>query len=65
MSTASRLAELEAAARYAGDRYRLYRARMYGGRAADPGRLRELEREAALAKRLLAQFKADHPDDTS
>ncbi|MEA2214241.1 MAG: hypothetical protein QOF83_4189 [Solirubrobacteraceae bacterium] len=43
--TAARLDELEAQARYARQRYDLYRARTYGPRPTSPARLRELERE--------------------
>jgi hypothetical protein len=42
---------LEAEARYARERYDLYRARSYGPRPSDPGRLRELERRSELAGR--------------
>jgi hypothetical protein len=41
---------LEAEARYARDRYRLYRARVSGRRPTSPGRLRELEREHRRAE---------------
>jgi hypothetical protein len=52
----ARLVELEAEeryARYARERYQLYRARAYGSRPTSPGRLRELERRSVLAKRRL------------
>jgi hypothetical protein len=52
--------ELEAEARYARERLQLYRARAYGPRMTNAGRLRELERESKLADRLLQQAKVDH-----
>ena len=45
-----RLAELEAEARHASERYRLYRAKVYGPRLTSFGRLRELERESNVAE---------------
>jgi hypothetical protein len=46
-----RLVALEAEARYARERYQLYRARAYGPRrATSPARLRELERAWKLAE---------------
>jgi hypothetical protein len=44
--SALRLVELEAEARYARERYQLYRAKSLGPRATSAGRLRELERNA-------------------
>ena len=55
-----RLAELQAQARHAGERYRLYRAKAYGPRATSPGRLRELERESTFAQTRLERAKAEH-----
>jgi hypothetical protein len=46
----ARLVELEAEARYARDRYQLYRAKAYGPRMTSPARLRELERTSKLAE---------------
>lgn len=64
-----RLVELEAEARYARERYQLYRARAYGPRSTSAGRLRELERRSKLAKRRLNRAKADRvqlaPDGAS
>ena len=48
-----RLVELEAEARHAHERYRLYRAKAYGPRLTSAGRLRELERTSRLAQRRL------------
>ena len=56
----SGLQELEAEARYARDRVRLYRARAYGSRATSASRMRELERLADGAeRRLKARRSAD------
>ena len=52
-----RLEALEADARYAGDRFRLYRARVSGPHPTSTGRLHELEREANMAEITLAQAK--------
>jgi len=41
---------LQAEARHARERYQLYKARTYGPRPTDPGRLRELERTCELAE---------------
>ena len=43
------LVELEAEARYARERYRIYRAKAYGPRPTSPKRLRELERQSTRA----------------
>jgi hypothetical protein len=43
-----RLAQLETEARHASERYRLYRAKVYGPHLTSFGRLRELERESKL-----------------
>jgi hypothetical protein len=44
MSVSDRIEVLEAEARYARERYDLYRAKMYGQRPTTMSRLRELER---------------------
>ena len=54
-----RLVDLEAEARFARERYQLYRAKVYGPRLTSEGRLRELERQSKLADRLLARGKSD------
>jgi hypothetical protein len=54
-----RLAELEAEARYARERYQLYRAKAYGPRLTSPGRLRELERQSQFAQRRLDRARAE------
>jgi len=51
--------ELEAEARYARERYQLYKARSYSSRLTSHQRLRELERTAKLAKGRLDRAKAD------
>ena len=53
-----RLVQLEAEARHARERYRLYRAKAYGPRPTSAGRLRELERESSLAASRLERAKA-------
>ncbi len=55
----ARLAELEAEARYARERYQLYRAKAYGPRSTSSGRLGELERQSKLAKSRLDRAKAE------
>lgn len=55
---AAALRELEAEARYARERYRLYKARAYGSRITSRGRLRELERKARLAEARLERTSA-------
>jgi hypothetical protein len=52
-----RLEELEANARHATERYRLYRARVNGPQPTPTGRLRELQRESERAERALAQAR--------
>jgi hypothetical protein len=51
------LDELRANARYARERYQLYKAKSYGPRPTSPARLRELERahEDAQARLLFAE----------
>jgi hypothetical protein len=50
MTSAPRLEELRTGARYQRERRDLYRAKMYGGRPTSPSRLREVERDLALAE---------------
>ena len=52
-----RLEELEAAARYARDRYRLYRAKVHSPQPTSPGRLRGLERASNRAAAMLRRAK--------
>jgi len=59
-----RLEELEADARHATERYRLYRARVTGPQPTSPGRLHELEREAERAQNTLARARAMHANST-
>ena len=44
MAESPRLEDLQAEARYARERYDLYKAKMYGPRPTSEARLRELER---------------------
>jgi hypothetical protein len=62
-----RLTELEAEARHATERYRLYWAKAYGPRLTSAGRVRELERESEFAERRLQRARAEqgHPLPTS
>lgn len=53
-----RLAEIEANALHASERYRLYRAKVHGPRPTSPGRLRELRRESERADAQLARARA-------
>jgi hypothetical protein len=55
-----RLTELEAEARHASERYRLYRAKAYGPRLTSAGRLRELQRESEFAERRLQTARSEH-----
>ncbi|HEX6944976.1 MAG TPA: hypothetical protein VF196_02215 [Casimicrobiaceae bacterium] len=56
---ARRIDELRAEARFARERLDLYRARAYGLRPVDPGRLRDLERAAAAAEQRLRHALAE------
>jgi hypothetical protein len=58
-SSNARLVELEAEARYARERYQLYRAKAYGPRLTSAGRLRELERQSMFAEKRLDRAKAE------
>ena len=59
MTDERRLAELEANARHASDRYRLYRAKVSGPQATSTARLHELQREAELAQRMLERARGE------
>jgi hypothetical protein len=50
---------LKAEARYARERYELYRARAYGPRLTSGRRLRELERKSRFAESRLERARAD------
>lgn len=52
-----RLTELEAEARYARERYELYRARFYSSRPTNAARLRELEQKSERAKARVERAK--------
>jgi len=52
-----RLDELDAEARYARERYELYRARVHSSRPASPERLRTLKRDAERAEDRLARAR--------
>jgi hypothetical protein len=53
------LAELESDARYARERYELYRAKAYGSRLTSAARLRDLERKSKLAESRLGRARPD------
>jgi hypothetical protein len=53
------LDDLEAKARYARERYRLYKAKAYGPRPTSPARLRELQRAYEQAEARLRAAKAE------
>lgn len=57
--SAARLDELEAQARYARQRYDLYKARAYGPRLTSVARMRELQRESARAEANLRFAEAE------
>jgi hypothetical protein len=57
MAGAARIEDLEAEARYARERYDLYRAKMYGPRPTSMTRLRELERASDGAQQRLRHAK--------
>jgi hypothetical protein len=58
-AAAARLDERRVQARFARERYDLYRARAYGPRLTSPSRLRELERECARAEANLSFAEAE------
>jgi hypothetical protein len=65
MTDKERLAQLQAEARHARERFDLYRAKVYGPRPTSLTRLRELERacEAAEARFRHAQNEASSADE--
>jgi hypothetical protein len=56
--TRRRLEELTAEAKYARDRYRLYRAKVHSPRMTSPGRLRKLERASNMADAMLRRAQS-------
>jgi hypothetical protein len=52
------LEDLRAGARYARQRYELYKAKAYGQRPTSPARMRELERACQQAEARLAAAEA-------
>jgi hypothetical protein len=52
-----RSSQLAAEARYARERFDLYKAKAYGPRMTSPARLRELERNSELAEQRLRNFQ--------
>lgn len=59
MTDADHIADLRADARYARERYDLYRAKMYGSRPTSMTRLRELERATEAAESRLRHAERD------
>jgi hypothetical protein len=51
--------ELRARARYARERYQLYKAKSFGPRETSPARLRELQRESERAEDRLRAAEAE------
>ena len=60
MSSSDRIEDLRAEARYARERYDLYRAKMYGMRPTSLSRLRELERIHQGADARLRRAEQEH-----
>jgi hypothetical protein len=58
-ASAQRLDELRAQARFARERYDLYKARTYGPRLTSPSRLQQLERESERAQTSLTFAMAE------
>ncbi len=65
MTDKPRLADLEANALHTRDRFRLYRAKVYGSRPTSVAKLRELKRDAELAERLLSHARAGDSSSTA
>jgi hypothetical protein len=59
MTSSAHLDDLRAQAVHARQRYDLYKAKVYSQRATSPERLRELERESALAQDRLRFAEAE------
>jgi hypothetical protein len=57
--TSRRLEELKAEAKYAHDRYRLYRAKVHAPGLTSPGRLRKLERASNMADAMLRRAQSE------
>jgi hypothetical protein len=64
-AAAARLDERRVQARFARERYDLYKARAYGPRLTSPSRLRELERESARAEANLSFAEAESARETN
>jgi CRISPR/Cas system-associated protein Csm6 len=58
-SDPQRVLALEAEARYARERYDLYRAKVYGSRQTSPTRLRKLQEESRYAEARLSRARGD------
>jgi hypothetical protein len=64
MST-EHLDDLRAQAKYARERYQLYRAKSFGARPTSPARLRELQRAYELTEARLSAAKAEEQRATA
>src|SRR5437763_8853591 len=64
MTGSARIEDLRAEARYARERYDLYRAKMYGLRPTSITRFRELERIHQGADARLRRAQQEHPPDS-
>ena len=64
MTDSQRMEELRAEARYARERYDLYRAKMYGLHPTSINRLRELERIHQGADARLRRARQEHPPNS-
>jgi hypothetical protein len=64
MTASRRIEELRAEARYARERYDIYRAKMYGLRPTTMTRFRELEQIYQGANARLRRAQEEHPPHT-
>ena len=64
MTASRRIEELRAEARYARERYDIYRAKMYGLRPTTMTRFRELEQIHQGADARLRRAQEEHPPHT-
>jgi hypothetical protein len=64
MTDSQRMEQLRAEARYARERYDLYRAKMYGLHPTSINRLRELERIHQGADARLRRAQQEHPPNS-
>jgi hypothetical protein len=65
MTSLRPLEELRIDARYHRERRDLYRAKMYGGRPASVGRLKQLERACVLSEARLRRAEQERESETA